>query len=154
METIREDNIASSLNIKPLEKQMISIFDLGNSGKQMLEAWQEIKKTGSKISFKEFSTVNLYQTIANDKNILDFVLEFLLMIEDKNKEMVKERQALGIAKAKQNGVKLGRKPIAIPKEFGDVYKQVVEKKISIAKATRILNIDYKTFKKWEKQCVT
>lgn len=152
MEINREKaNRTSNMNITNV--QMISIFDLGNTGMQMLDAWTELKKQEYKIAFKEFPTLDLYQIIDKENNmeVMEFIIEFILKIEKRNRELAKERQARGIAEARKKGIQLGRRPIQIPDIFAKVYHQVEEKEITITQAVKILNIDYKTYKKWVNQ---
>lgn len=144
MEAIRQNTIL----IK--NKETISIFDLGINGEEMLQKWKELNTQDMQISLMEFPNVDFYQTI-DDKPLMEIILEFAIVTEQNKKILAKQRQAEGIAKARENGIKLGRKEKVIPENFVELYQQVIAKKITMKKATEILEVDYKTYKKWIKQ---
>lgn len=127
-----------------------SIFDFGITAKEMLVTWKELKKSNKKIILQEFPDVDLYQIISNvdGLDILEFTLQVFNDIEIKKREKAKAKQAEGIAKARQMGITLGRRPLSIPNNFEHIYKQVLEKQITISSATKMLGVDYKTYKKW------
>lgn len=128
--------------------QLISLFDLGDNEQEMLKNWYLLKEQDIKIALKEYPAVDLYQVIDDDLEILEFVIKVLIMLDDRKKKLVKERQAEGIAKARKKGIKLGRRPKEIPHNFDYIFQKVQAKEIGIMKATELLCVDYKTFKKW------
>lgn len=144
MEAIRQNTIL----IK--NKEAISIFDLGINSEEMLQKWKELHTQDIQISLKEFPNVDFYQMI-DDKPLMEIILEFAIITEQNKKLIAKQRQAEGIAKARENGIKLGRREKVIPENFVELYQQVIAKKITMKKATEILEVDYKTYKKWIKQ---
>lgn len=144
MEAMREDKTVVK------NKEIISIFNLGVTGEQILHKWKEWNTEGIQVSLKEFPAIDLYQTIDN-KPLMEVILEFAILMETNKKQLAKQRQAEGIAKARENGIKLGRREKEIPVNFTNVYKGVIAKKISIKKATEMLDVDYKTYRKWVKQ---
>lgn len=141
METIRQNKA----NIE--NNEMISIFDLGNQASDMLVKWKEIKE--QVVLFKEFPDIDFHQTI-NDQSLMEIILELAVMIDENKKLLAKQRQTEGIAKAREKGIKLGRREKVIPENFIEIYEQVIAKKITLKTATEKLNVDYKTYRKWAK----
>lgn len=144
MELIRQGKVS----IK--NKQIISIFDLGNQASDMLTTWKKLKESNIQISIKEFPVIDFTQMI-EDKQLIELILEFALQIEINKKLVAKQRQAKGIEEARKKGIKLGRKEKVIPENFVELYEQVLAKKITMKKATEILDVDYKTYRKWVKR---
>lgn len=136
--------------MKSNEYMVISIFDLGVHAKEMLDNWLSFKHQGIKISLQEFPSIDLYQLI-DDKELMEFVLELFLLLEKKKKKLVKQRQAKGIEEARKKGIRIGRRPKKIPENFEEVYQKVKEREMTIKKATEILKVDYKTYRKWIKE---
>lgn len=141
METIRQDKANMENN------EIISIFDLGNQASDMLVKWKEIKE--QVVLFKEFPNIDFHQTI-NDQSLMEIILELAMMIDEKKKLIAKQRQTEGIAKAREKGIKLGRREKVRPENFIEIYEQVIAKKITLKTATEKLNVDYKTYRKWAK----
>ena len=75
----------------------------------------------------------------------------LLRIGQVERENTKQRQAEGIRIAKEKGIKFGRPPIPIPKEFEEIYKLWKVNKISKRKAAKMLNTNHNTFSNWIKR---
>lgn len=132
--------------------QEISLFDLGDDTTSMLTTWRQLKKQEQYIMIKEFPYIDCYQTIDDkDIDIVELALEICQCIENKKKEVAKQKQADGIKKARNSGIQLGRKPLEVPKNFHRVYRDIKSKKINLTQATRILKVDYRTLKKWIKE---
>lgn len=74
------------------------------------------------------------------KLIADIVLQLLSYVAQSERELIKQRQAEGIAVAKANGTKFGRPPNPYPKGFNKVYERVVSNEITKAAGARELNI--------------
>lgn len=146
METFRQQDTVLSMK----SKQIISILDFGIQAKDMLEKWKLLQDNGIYVTLKEFPTIDFYQTI-DDKPLMELILEFAMLTEQNKKLLAKQKQAEGIEKARKRGIKLGRREKEIPANFANIYERVITKKISIKKATEILNVDYKTYRKWIKQ---
>lgn len=80
--------------------------------------------------------------------ISDIVVKLLLYVAEKEREDIRERQAEGIAIAKQNGVYKGRKPIEINKEeFEKYYAEVVRGDRTNASAMKKLGLKRNTYYK-------
>lgn len=80
--------------------------------------------------------------------ISDIVVKLLLYVAEKEREDIRERQAEGIAIAKQNGVYKGRKPIEINKEeFEKYYAEVVRGDRTNSSAMKKLGLKRNTYYK-------
>ena len=77
--------------------------------------------------------------------IADIVLQLLSYVAQTEREFIHQRQAEGIAVAKAQGVRLGRPPLAQPKEFPAVHQAWLKKEISAREAAWRLSVTYKTF---------
>lgn len=67
---------------------------------------------------------------------------------DQSRQYKKRKQAEGIAQARRNGVRLGRKPREIPKEFESVRLRWDRGELSARSAADVLGVDPNTFLKW------
>ena len=83
--------------------------------------------------------------------IADLVLQILSYVSQAERDFNHQRQAEGIAAAKARGVRLGGIPKKRPKEFLDVRKMWLERKISARAAAKLLGITHPTFLKWVKE---
>lgn len=77
--------------------------------------------------------------------IADIVLQLLSYVAQTEREFIHQRQAEGIAVAKAQGVRLGRPPLAQPKEFPAVHQAWLKKEISAREAAWRLSVTHKTF---------
>lgn len=82
------------------------------------------------------------------KFIADLVLQILSYVAQVERENTRQRQAEGIRIAKEKGIRLGRPPIPVPKEFEEIYQLWKENKISKRKGARLLNTNHNTFSNW------
>ena len=80
--------------------------------------------------------------------IADIVLQLLSYVAQTEREFIKQRQAEGIAAAKQRGVKFGRRPKVRPAEYISIKRLRDEKKISAREAGRRLGVTHSTFLNW------
>lgn len=149
MEAIRQQG--KVIEVASFSNQTMSIFDLGMNAQDMLEKWKMLKKQGIRVTLKEYPTIDPYQIVNEDKELMEVIFEFIILTEKRKRMLAKERQAEGIAKARKNGIKLGRRAKVIPDNFVEVYERVIARRITMKKATEILDVDYKTFKKWIQQ---
>ena len=75
-----------------------------------------------------------------------FVSElFLLAREQKLREVRRQKQAEGIAAAKERGVQFGRERVELPKDFPELARLWHEGRISSRCAASELGISHKTF---------
>lgn len=137
---LREDDV---LYVKSIDR-------LGRNYAEIIEQWRFItKKIGADIVVIDMPLLDtrkgkdLVGTL-----IADIVLQLLSFVAQSERESIRQRQAEGIAVAKARGVRFGRRCIQVPKTFETVYWQWKKEEISAREASRRLNVDFKTFKKW------
>lgn len=80
--------------------------------------------------------------------IADIVLQLLSYVAQTEREFIRQRQAEGIAAAKENGVRFGRSPMARPEAYDNLKLQWEEHRISARAAAKQLGITHRTFLKW------
>ena len=124
-----------------------SIDRLGRNYNEILEQWRIITKK------KRAAIVVLDMPLLDTRKnrdltgtlIADIVLQLLSYVAQTEREFIHQRQAEGIAVAKAQGVRLGRPPLAQPKEFPAVHQAWLKKEISAREAARRLSVTHKTF---------
>lgn len=127
-----------------------SIDRLGRNHAEILEQWRIITKE------KQVAIVVLDMPLLNTKQnrdltgtlIADIVLQLLSYVAQTEREFIRQRQAEGIAAAKQQGVKFGRRPKEKPAEYENVKKLWEENRISARTAGKKLGITHSTFLRW------
>lgn len=77
--------------------------------------------------------------------INNVLIEVLSTIAEQERKKIRERQAEGIAIAKQKGVKLGRPKTEYPKQWNDIYIKWKNKEITSVKAMKLLDLKKSTF---------
>ena len=80
--------------------------------------------------------------------IADIVLQLLSYVAQVEREFIHQRQAEGIAAAKEKGVKFGRPPKNRPPEFETVKASWERGEITARAAAATLGISHSTFKNW------
>ena len=108
--------------IKPGDTLVIKSIDrLGRNYSEILEQWRGITKE------KRAAIVVLDMPLLDTRRgkdltgllIADIVLQLLSYVAQTERELIRQRQAEGIAAAKARGVKFGRRPMKRPPEFED-----------------------------------
>lgn len=84
--------------------------------------------------------------------IADLVLQILSFTAQNERENIKKRQAQGIAAAKAKGVKFGRPPIPLPKEFRSIVSQWENKEMHISDVLALCHMSEATFYRKLKEC--
>lgn len=131
-----------------------SIDRLGRNYEEILEQWRIITKE------KQAAIVVLDMPLLDTKQsrdltgtlIADIVLQLLSYVAQTEREFIRQRQAEGIAAAKRNGVRFGRKPMERPAAFCEIQKQWQDQKISARAAARELGVTHSTFLRWAQEC--
>lgn len=130
-----------------------SIDRLGRNYEEILEQWRMITKE------KQTAIVVLDMPLLDTRQsrdltgtlIADIVLQLLSYVAQTEREFIRQRQAEGIAAAKRNGVKFGRRPMDRPAAF-DVWKRKwLAGEISAREAARQLGVTHSTFLRWVKE---
>lgn len=110
-----------------------SIDRLGRDYDEIQEQWRFLtKKMNVDIIVLDFPLLDTRNQVngITGKFIADLVLQILSYVAQVERENTKQRQAEGIRIAKEKGIRLGRPPISIPKEFEEIYQLWKENKIS------------------------
>ena len=128
-----------------------SIDRLGRDYGEILEQWRIITKD-KQIAIVVLD-IPLLDTRQKERDltgtfIADLVLQILSYVAQTEREMIRQRQAEGIAAAQARGVKFGRPPMERPDIFLEVLKAWERLEISAREAGRRLGISYKTFQAW------
>ena len=126
---------------------IMSIDRLGRNYSEILEQWKIITKD------KKTDIVVMNMPILDTRRgkdllgtfLADVVLTLLSYVAENERQAIHQRQAEGIAAAKERGVKFGRSPIPLPECFSMVYEDWVHKKISLRKAAELCNMPKSTF---------
>lgn len=130
-----------------------SIDRLGRDYNEILEQWRLITKE------KEANIVVLDMPLLDTRVhqdlvgtlISDIVLQLLSYVAQTEREMIRQRQLEGIALAKENGVKFGRRPLERPREFGRLKALWQTGELSAREAARQLGITHRTFLLWARR---
>ncbi len=83
--------------------------------------------------------------------IADIVLQLLSYVAQTERELIRQRQAEGIAAAKKRGVRFGRRPMARPPEFEKLRQAFYQQQISARAAAARLGITHSTFLRWVRE---
>ncbi len=125
-----------------------SIDRLGRDYEEILEQWRKItKEIGADIQVIDMPLLNT-NTSHGDLTgtfIADLVLQILAYVAETERAFIRQRQAEGIAAAKQRGIRFGCKKKDVPEEFQKYYLLWQEGKISLRKAAERLHMNYSTF---------
>lgn len=130
-----------------------SIDRLGRNYEEILEEWRIITKE------RQAAIVVLDMPLLDTRKnkdltgmlIADIVLQLLSYVAQTEREFIRQRQAEGIAAAKEQGVRFGRKPMERPPQFEMLKEQWAKGEISARAAARELKITHKTFLTWVRE---
>lgn len=127
-----------------------SIDRLGRNYDEILEQWRILTKE------KQAYIVVLDMPLLDTKQnrdltgtlIADIVLQLLSYVAQTEREFIRQRQAEGIAAAKERGVQFGRSPMVRPEAYDLLKLQWEADQISARAAAKQLGITHRTFLKW------
>lgn len=126
-----------------------SIDRLGRDYKEILEQWRLITaEMKVEICVLDMPLLDNRQRDLTGMLIADIVLQLLSYVAQTERELIHQRQAEGIAAAKNRGVVFGRPSIRRPPNYDHIKKQWEQGFLSARKAGMILGVSYKTFLKW------
>ena len=140
--------------LKPDDTLIIKSNDrLGRNYEEILEQWRVITKE------KRAAIVVLDMPLLDTREgrdltgtlIADIVLQLLSYVAQTEREFIRQRQAEGIAAAKANGVRFGRRPLERPAEFEQLCGEWIQGRLSSREAAKRLNVSQQTFLNWSKQ---
>ena len=129
-----------------------SIDRLGRNYEEILEQWRIIIKE------KQAAIVVLDMPLLDTRQnrdltgtlIADIVLQLLSYVAQTERELIRQRQAEGIAAAKRNGKRLGRlgrPPLPQPEGFDEICIKCKTGQISTRQTAQILGMKHSTFYK-------
>lgn len=124
-----------------------SLDRLGRNYKEICEQWMFINRELN-VDIKVIDMPLLDTSIQKDligTLISDMVLMILSYVSEQEHDFIKQRQKEGIANAKSNGVKFGRKRKPYPLGFDKVYIKYLNKEITAKQSAEILGITYNNF---------
>lgn len=124
-----------------------SIDRLGRNYGEILEQWRFI--TREKLADIKVLDMPLLDT-RRGKDLMgtflsDIVLQVLSFVAEREREMIRARQAEGIAAARERGVRFGRPEIPVPENFDALCREWRERKISARRAAKECDMPYSTF---------
>ena len=130
-----------------------SIDRLGRNYDEILEQWSIItKKRKAAIVVLDMPLLDTRQgRDLTGTLIADIVLQLLSYVAQTERENIRQRQAEGIAAAKERGVQFGRERIKLPDDFPDFARLWQKGSISSRRAAEELGINYKTFQRRAKE---
>ncbi len=126
-----------------------SIDRLGRNYYEIQEEWRKITKIkGADIVVLDMPLLDTTKS----KDLLgtfisDLVLQLLSFVAENERINIRQRQKEGIAAAKKRGVRFGRPPLIMPKEYEEYYQMWKDKKITAKEAATILDIPLWAFYK-------
>ncbi len=123
------------------EPVTLYVFEISRLGRSFLDTLNMVRTLEiSGVRVWSLSPAESWSRI-DDKKLRDLMLSIFSWVADRERENLIERTKLGIARAKAEGIALGRPKRVIP------WKRVTElreKNISLAAISRILDIPYTT----------
>ncbi len=138
--------------LKKLKKEDVliikSIDRLGRNYAEILEQWHVI----TKVKQADIYVIDFPLLDTRKKNndltgtfIADLVLQILSYVAQTEREFTHQRQAEGITAARQRGVKFGRKPIELPKNFYEAMDKYKTGQISYRQAAELCGMAPSSF---------
>lgn len=125
-----------------------SIDRLGRNYAEILEQWRKItKEIGADIQVIDMPLLNTDSAHADLTGVFiaDLVLQILAYVAETERSFIRQRQAEGIAAAKQRGIQFGCKRKELPEEFEKYFELWKNGEISVRRASEILGMHYSTF---------
>lgn len=124
-----------------------SIDRLGRNYEEILEQWRVLTKE------KSIDIVVLDMPLLDTRRgkdlmgtfLSDIVLQVLSFVAENERTNIRQRQAEGIAAAKEKGIKFGRPPLPLPDNFYEIHKDWRAKKITLKQAANACNMPVGTF---------
>ena len=143
--------------LKPGDVLFIKSIDrLGRNYDEILEQWRIITKE------KQAAVVVLDMPLLDTREehdlmgkvIADIVLQLLSYVAQTEREFLRQRQAEGIAAAKERGVKFGREPIPRTARHEKALREYLAGKYSAREAAEYCGVCHSTICKWAKKVRT
>lgn len=125
-----------------------SIDRLGRNYEEILEQWRHITKViGADIHVIDMPLLNTdaFHGDLTGVFIADLALQILAYVAETERSFIRQRQAEGIAAAKEKGVRLGRQKEEVPEGFEICFERWREGEISLRQAAVELKMSVSTF---------
>ena len=124
-----------------------SIDRLGRNYQEILEQWRFLVRE------KRADIVVMDMTLLDTRHgkdlmgtfLSDIVLQILSFVAENERMNIRQRQAEGIAAAKAKGVRFGRPPLPLPKNFHEIHASWRERKITLKEAAQACGMPVGTF---------
>lgn len=123
-----------------------SIDRLGRNYEEIMEQWRIITKVKqADIVIQDMPLLDTSKT----KDLLgmfisDLVLQLLSFVAQNERELIRQRQAEGIAAAKNRGVRFGKPRIKLPDNFPELYDRWCQKQLTIQEFANLCHIGRST----------
>ncbi len=140
--------------MKPGDMLMVKSIDrLGRNYSEILEQWAHItKKIGADVVVLDMHLLDTRRgKDLTGTLIADIVLQLLSYVAQTEREFIRQRQAEGIAAARERGVRFGRRPKEKPEEFEEAYQCWQRGELSARAAAKRLSVAHNTFLKWSRE---
>lgn len=131
-----------------------SIDRLGRNYNEILEQWRAItKRKGAHVVVLDMPLLDTRATRGGITGVFlaDVVLQLLSYVAQIERDNTRQRQAEGIAAAKERGVRFGRPTIERPAHYGRVREAVARGDLSRNSAARQLGVSPSTLRRWMRQ---
>ncbi len=130
-----------------------SIDRLGRNYDEILQQWRLItKEIRADIKVLDMPLLDTRQsTDLTGTLIADIVLQLLSYVAQSEREAIRQRQAEGIAAARQRGVRFGRPATKRPKKFPQIYARWIAGELNSRNAAVDLGTSQTTFLKWARE---
>ena len=127
-----------------------SIDRLGRDYAEVMEQWRVLtRERGVSIVVLDMPLLDTRcQRDLTGTLIADIVLNLLSYVAQTEREMIRRRQAEGIAAARARGVRFGPAPMRRPDGFDTYAEMWTRGEISAREAAKQLHVCHKTFLKW------
>lgn len=131
-----------------------SIDRLGRNYEEILEQWRLItKEKKAAIVVLDMPLLDTRQSRSLTGTLIaDIVLQLLSYVAQTEREFIRQRQAEGIAAARQRGVRFGPPCKARPSNYEACLAAWRAGRISAREAARRLQVAHKTFLRWASDC--
>lgn len=133
-----------------------SIDRLGRNYGEILEQWKRItKEIGADIQVIDMPLLNTNSMNGDLTGVFisDLVLQILAYVAETERSFIKQRQAEGIAVAKEKGVHFGRAKKQVPIQFQEYYELWKKGDITTREAAKHLEMSHTTFYRKCKECM-
>ncbi len=127
-----------------------SIDRFGRNYDEIIEEWRRITRdAGCAIVVLDMPLLDTREDYGvTGRLISDIVLQLLSYVAQKEREFIHQRQAEGIAAARERGVRFGRPPKMRPKEYPEAREAFLDGAITKKEASERLCVSPTTFGKW------